>query len=95
MTQVRENLVFHQLDDVAFLDAMSRCRGLMCTAGFESVCEAMYLGKPVYMMPAGRQHKMVQMIEMMNQVLAAPLTSPPGPMPGGAPGGGPPKPPGP
>jgi uncharacterized protein (TIGR00661 family) len=55
VTQVRENLVFHQLDDMAFLDAMSRCRGLMCTAGFESVCEAMYLGKPVYMMPAGRQ----------------------------------------
>jgi uncharacterized protein (TIGR00661 family) len=55
VTQVQENLVFHQLDDVAFLEAMSRCRGLMCTAGFESVCEAMYLGKPVYMMPAGRQ----------------------------------------
>jgi uncharacterized protein (TIGR00661 family) len=55
VTQVGENLVFHQLDDVGFLDAMSRCRGLMCTAGFESVCEAMYLGKPVYMMPAGRQ----------------------------------------
>jgi len=55
VTQVRENLVFHQLDDVAFLEAMSRCRGLMCTAGFESICEAMYLGKPVYMMPTGRQ----------------------------------------
>jgi len=55
VTRVQENLVFHQLDDVAFLEAMSRCRGLMCTAGFESVCEAMYLGKPVYMMPAGRQ----------------------------------------
>jgi uncharacterized protein (TIGR00661 family) len=53
--QVQENLVFHQLDDIAFMEAMSRCRGLMCTAGFESVCEAMYLGKPVYMMPAGRQ----------------------------------------
>ena len=55
VTKVQENLVFHQLDDIAFLEAMSRCRGLMCTAGFESVCEAMYLGKPVYMMPAGRQ----------------------------------------
>jgi uncharacterized protein (TIGR00661 family) len=54
-TQVQENLVFHKLNDVAFLEAMSRCRGLMCTAGFESVCEAMYLGKPVYMMPTHRQ----------------------------------------
>jgi uncharacterized protein (TIGR00661 family) len=55
VTQLQENVVFRQLNDVAFLDAMSRCRGLMSTAGFESVCEAMYLGKPVYMMPANRQ----------------------------------------
>ena len=55
VTHLQENVVFHQLNDVAFLEAMSRCRGLMTTAGFESVCEAMYLGKPVYMMPAGRQ----------------------------------------
>jgi uncharacterized protein (TIGR00661 family) len=54
-TELQRNLVFRPLNDVAFLDAMSRCRGLMTTAGFESVCEAMYLGKPVYMMPAGRQ----------------------------------------
>ena len=55
VTHLQENVAFHQLNDVAFLEAMSRCRGLMTTAGFESVCEAMYLGKPVYMMPAGRQ----------------------------------------
>jgi uncharacterized protein (TIGR00661 family) len=54
-TCLQENLVFRKLDDVAFLDAMRRCRGFMSTAGFESVCEAMYLGKPVYMMPANRQ----------------------------------------
>lgn len=44
-------LTFHQLDDRAFLDYMSRCRGYLTTAGFESVCEAMLLGKPVYMVP--------------------------------------------
>jgi uncharacterized protein (TIGR00661 family) len=54
-TWLQENLVFRQLDDVAFLDAMARCRGLMSTAGFESVCEAMYLGKPVYMTPTRKQ----------------------------------------
>jgi uncharacterized protein (TIGR00661 family) len=54
-TQLQHNLVFRQLNDVAFLEAMSRCRGLLSTAGFESVCEAMYLGKPVYMTPARRQ----------------------------------------
>jgi uncharacterized protein (TIGR00661 family) len=53
--RIQENLVFHQLNDVAFLDAMSRCKGLMSTAGFESVCEAMFLGKPVYMMPTDGQ----------------------------------------
>lgn len=41
-------MVFRQLDDLAFPDAMSRCRGLLSTAGFESTCEAMYLGKLVY-----------------------------------------------
>jgi uncharacterized protein (TIGR00661 family) len=55
VTELQQNVVFRRLNDVAFLDAMGRCRGLMTTAGFESVCEAMYLGKPVYMMPAGRQ----------------------------------------
>jgi uncharacterized protein (TIGR00661 family) len=54
-TQLQENMVFFQLNDIAFLDAMRRCRGFMTTAGFESVCEAMYLGKPVYMVPASRQ----------------------------------------
>ena len=46
-----EMLVFHPLNDVEFLDQMSRCKGLICTAGFESVCEAMYLGKSILSIP--------------------------------------------
>lgn len=46
-----ETLTFHQLDDDKFLDLMSRCRGFVSTAGFESVAEAMYLGKPVQVVP--------------------------------------------
>ncbi|GIV60579.1 UDP- glucuronosyltransferase [Rhodocaloribacter litoris] len=46
-----DTLTFHRLDDEKFLALMARCRGLVCTAGFESVCEAMYLGKPVLMVP--------------------------------------------
>lgn len=46
-----ENLSFHSLNDEKFLDMMSRCSALVCTAGFESVCEAAYLGKPVMMVP--------------------------------------------
>lgn len=48
-----DTLCFHSLDDKKFLTMMASCRGLVCTAGFESVCEALYLGKPVLMIPVG------------------------------------------
>ncbi|MDX2110007.1 MAG: glycosyltransferase family protein [Verrucomicrobiota bacterium] len=48
---VRPGLEFHQIDDKKFLDMMRGCRGYLTTAGFESVCEALYFGKPVYMVP--------------------------------------------
>ncbi len=44
-------LSFHQLSDVKFLDKMARCKGLVSTAGFESTCEAMYLGKSILAVP--------------------------------------------
>jgi uncharacterized protein (TIGR00661 family) len=46
-----ETLTFHQLDDEKFLDLMARCQGFVSTAGFESIAEAMYLGKPVQVVP--------------------------------------------
>jgi uncharacterized protein (TIGR00661 family) len=49
--QFRENLTFHQVNSEKFLRMMQECTGLVCTAGFESVCEAMYLGKPLMMVP--------------------------------------------
>jgi len=49
--QFRENLTFHQVNSEKFLRMMEQCSGLICTAGFESVCEAMYLGKPIMMVP--------------------------------------------
>lgn len=51
------NLQFHQVNDQVFLEAMAGCKGLLCTAGFESVCEAMYLGKPVVMVPVAGQYE--------------------------------------
>ncbi|MDH5608828.1 MAG: glycosyltransferase [Cyclobacteriaceae bacterium] len=45
------NLTFHSLNDTLFLEKMASCQGYVTTAGFESVCEAMYLGKPVMMVP--------------------------------------------
>jgi uncharacterized protein (TIGR00661 family) len=49
--KVSETLSFHTLSDVDFLKYMSGCKAYASTAGFESVCEAMYLGKPVMMIP--------------------------------------------
>lgn len=49
--EVDENLTFHQLNDQLFLEKMASCKGYVTTAGFESVCEAMYLDKPVLMVP--------------------------------------------
>ena len=49
--KIDETLTFHQLDDEKFIQKMASCKGYLTTAGFESVCEAMYLGKPVLMVP--------------------------------------------
>jgi uncharacterized protein (TIGR00661 family) len=51
MNDVGTNFHFHQLDDKKFLEMMSEAKALVSTAGFESVCEAMYLNKPVLMVP--------------------------------------------
>ncbi len=48
---VDATLTYHQIDGKRFLDFMQYSRAVVTTAGFESVCEAMYLGKPVLMMP--------------------------------------------
>ena len=46
-----ETLTFHRIDSGKYLQMLSSCKALVTTAGFESVCEAMYLGKPVMMVP--------------------------------------------
>jgi uncharacterized protein (TIGR00661 family) len=50
--KVTDKLTFHRLNDKKFLDMMGQCAGYSSTAGFESICEAMYLGKPIMMVPA-------------------------------------------
>lgn len=47
-----DTLSFHQLDDVKFLRYMAGCKAYATTAGFESVCEAMYHRKPMLLVPA-------------------------------------------
>lgn len=49
--RVDDTLTYYAIDGKRYLDAMQHCRAVVTTAGFESVCEALYLGKPVLMMP--------------------------------------------
>ncbi len=51
------NVIFHKINDSLFLEKMSQCRGLVSTAGFESICEAMFLGKPVMMIPVSGHYE--------------------------------------
>lgn len=51
------NLSFHRVHDKNFLRDMAECKGLVSTAGFESICEAMYLGKPVMVIPVRGQYE--------------------------------------
>lgn len=44
-------LTFHRLDGEKFLQMMAECRHVVCTAGFESVSEAAWLGKPLFLVP--------------------------------------------
>ena len=52
LTVIDETLSFHTLDDTEFLRQMAGCMAYASTAGFESVCEAIYLEKPVLMVPS-------------------------------------------
>lgn len=50
--KVDDTLSFYLIDDKEFLRQMAGCRAYASTAGFESVCEAMYMGKPILMVPS-------------------------------------------
>lgn len=51
------NLSFHKVHDKNFLRDMAACKGLVSTAGFESICEAMYLRKTVMVIPVKGQYE--------------------------------------
>ena len=50
-------LTFHGLSGRAFLERMSVARGVVCTAGFESVSEALWLGRPALMVPTPNHYE--------------------------------------
>jgi len=49
--KVDATLTFHKIHGEKFLRLMSTARGVACTAGFESVSEGAYLGKPLLLIP--------------------------------------------
>ncbi|WP_304235558.1 glycosyltransferase family protein [Jiulongibacter sediminis] len=49
--QWHKNFFVHKLDSVKFLRLMANAKALITTAGFESVCEAIYFDKPIMMVP--------------------------------------------
>lgn len=90
-----ETLAFHRLDGEKFLTMLGQCRGVACTAGFETVAEAMYLGKPVLLVPtaghfeqycnafdAERSHAAVRGASFDLDPLVEALASHRGPVPG-------------
>lgn len=62
----RPNLTFHRLNGEKFLHMMAGCRAVVCTAGFESVSEAVWLGKPLFMVPV--ENHVEQMINALDAV---------------------------
>lgn len=51
------NLLFHQVNDLLFIEKLSQCKAYLTTAGFESIAEAMYLNKKVMMVPVMGQYE--------------------------------------
>jgi len=52
VTRVDDTLTLHKINDEKFAAYMASCMAYTATSGFESVCEALYLQKPVLMIPA-------------------------------------------
>lgn len=50
--RIDDYLRFFTINDKKFIHYMAGCKGYISTAGFESICEAFYLKKPVMVIPA-------------------------------------------
>ena len=49
--ELQPGLTMHTINDTKFLESMAGCGGYATTSGFESVCEALYMGKPALLVP--------------------------------------------
>ena len=46
-----KNVMWHTIDQAAFLDRLGRCSHVLCSAGFELPAEALFLGRQVAVIP--------------------------------------------
>ncbi|MCW9708626.1 glycosyltransferase family protein [Fodinibius salsisoli] len=51
------NCLIHPVSYGAFLDSFASCSGVICSAGFETCAEAMYLGKKLLVVPIRNQYE--------------------------------------
>ncbi len=54
-----ENLTFYQLNGDCFLEAMATSKAVITTGGFETACEALYLKKPIVVIPVSKHYDQV------------------------------------
>lgn len=50
-------LFFHSINDRLFGEMLASCQAVVTSAGFETVCEALLLGKPLLMVPVEGHHE--------------------------------------
>ncbi len=55
--KVPNNININPISSSVFIQKMAKCSGIISTAGFESVCEAMYLGKSALMVPIKKHYE--------------------------------------
>lgn len=51
------HLCFYSIDDRLFREMLASCRAVVTSAGFETVCEALLMGKPFLMVPVEGHHE--------------------------------------
>lgn len=63
--EIQKNLIFHKPNQELFEQYLIGCKGYISTAGFESICEALHLGKPTLLVPV------VNHLEQLNNAIDA------------------------
>lgn len=55
--EIPDNVKIYPTSRENFLDAMTQCKRIICTAGFDTVAEAFYLGIPVFLIPSSNHYE--------------------------------------